>query len=110
MSQKPTARVFDRNRPVGPAAAASRTEASLRWGEHNGFVVVDAHVAWGAAARLSRPPELVEAVELCAAEGSTLIVYSDDVLSDDPETVRWAREATGQQVRAVIEPATGEAR
>lgn len=107
MSQKPTARVFDRNRLIGPTAITSRTDASWRWGEHHGFDVVDAHLAWGATARLARPPELVEAVQLCASEGSTLIVYSGDVLSD-PETVQWVREATGQQVRTVIEHATGE--
>ena len=95
MSAKPTARIYDRNRLIGGTAAASRTKASCVWGKRNGFEVVDEHVAWGAAADLPRPPELVEAVQACAAEGSTLIVYSDDVLGNDPDTVRWVREATG---------------
>jgi hypothetical protein len=106
---KPTARIFDRNRPVGPTAMASRTDAAWRWAERNGFVVLDEHVAWGANAGLDRPPKLVDAVQRCAAEGSTLIVYSVDVLSDDSETVQWVRKSTGQRVRAVTEPATGEA-
>jgi hypothetical protein len=102
---KPTARIFDRTAPVGPIAMASRTDAAWRWGEGNGFDVLDEHVAWGATASLDRPPELVDTVRLCAAEGSTLIVFSIDGLSGDPETVQWAREATGQQVRVVTEPA-----
>lgn len=106
---KPTARIFDRNQPIGSTTMASRTKAAWRWGERHGFDVLDEHVAWGATASLTRPPELVEAVQLCAAERSTLIVYSIDVLSGDPETVLWARESTGQHVRAVTEPATGEA-
>ncbi len=105
---KPTARIFDRNRPVGSTALASRTGAAWRWGERNGFDILDEHVAWGATAGLGRPPELVDAVQLCAVEGSTLIVYSADVLSGDPETVQWARESTGQRVRTVADPAPGE--
>lgn len=105
---KPTARIFDRNRPIGSTTMASRTDAAWRWGERHGFDVLDEHVAWGASASLTRPPELVEAVQLCAAERSILIVYSIDVLGDEPETVQWARELTTQQVRTVIEPTMGE--
>lgn len=102
---KPTARIFDRNRPIGSTAMASRTDAAWRWSERNGFDVLDEHVAWGATAGLDRPPELVDAVRLCAAAGSTLIVFSIDVLSVDPQTVQWARDETGQQLRVVIEVA-----
>ncbi len=109
MSDKPTARIFDRNRPAGPTAIASRTDAAWWWGEHDGFDVVDEHIVWGATAVLGRPTELVDAVRECAAEGSTLIVYSVAVLSDDPEAVQRVRDSTGLHVRAVTGPAIGEA-
>ena len=88
---KPTAQIFDRNRLIGNTAAISRTTASWPQCGQNGFVILG-DVAWGDG----------------DTEGSTLIVYSIDVLSDEPETVQWARDLTAQHVRSVNEPTMGE--
>lgn len=79
-----------------------RTEACWSWGESHGLHVVDEHLAWGAAANQPRPAELVEAVRQCVAEGSTLIFYSDDALSDDPDTVQWTHKKLGERAVSII--------
>lgn len=89
----PTARIFDRNLAIGRTTMSGRTKACWDWAERHRFRVLDEHIAWGASADTPRPPELVDAVELCAAEGSALIVYSEVALSENPATVQWAREA-----------------
>jgi hypothetical protein len=101
MSTRPIAHIFDRNRPIRGTAMTERTESCWSWGESHEFRVVDEHLAWGAAADQPRPAELTEAVRQCVAEGSTLIFYSDAVLSDDPDTVQWVREELGARAISV---------
>lgn len=103
MSTRSIAHIFDRNRPISGTPMAVRAEACWRWGESHGFQVADEHLAWGAAADQPRPAELIEAVRRCVDEGSTLIFYSDAVLSDDPDTVQWAREELGERAVNVVD-------
>jgi hypothetical protein len=97
-----TARIFDRNLVIGETSMPGRTNACYDWAERHRLRILDEHIAWGASADTAKPTELVEAVELCAAEGSTLIVYNDDVLSKDPATVQWARVAMGNLAIEVV--------
>lgn len=91
-----TARIFDRNRTIDGTTMNERARACWSWAENRRIRVWDEHVAWGANAGEPRPPDLTEAVELCTAEGSALIVYSLAALSDDPGTVQWARRTLGR--------------
>ena len=100
-SEKPTARIFDRNQAIGATSMPGRTRQCWKWGDAHGFDVLDEHVAWGANADLPKPPELVEAVELCASEGSTLIVYCLDVFGGDPHVADWVRGEISEQGIAV---------
>ena len=90
-----SARIFDRGQSTGDTTLTGRAEKCWRWAEQQGLDVVEEHVAWGASAELPKPPELVEAVEHCAVECSTLIVYSIGVISDDPDVIDWVRREMG---------------
>jgi hypothetical protein len=78
--------IYDRRDcgPVHGLGVQERVAACYRWASARGHVVLDRFVSWDSVGS-PLPAALSRALDLCMAEGASLLVYAEQCLADAAE-------------------------